>query len=113
MKKRIALKALLSIQTLSILVYTVYVGMNSDWSFIKVALDNITALNWNGQFVLDFSCYLVLSATWIMWRNHFSWKSIVIATFAAILGIVFLAPYLFILLITEKGDIKRVLTGQR
>jgi len=70
-------------------------------------------LTWSGQFNLDFLCYLALSGLWIMWRNKFSGKSILVGTVAMILGIVFFAPYLLWLMNKEKGDLKRVLVGDR
>ena len=104
---------MLIFQALGLIIYTLHVGTNEGWSFIKVAIDNTTALNWNGQFGLDFSCYLLLSGIWIMWRNEFSVLSIVLASVAMIIGIIVFAPYLLYLLVKENGDIKRVLLGNR
>jgi len=111
MKNQNLFKALLIIQTLLLVIYTVYAVKNDGWSLFQVLINNIQSLNWNGQFNLDFSCYLILSGLWIMWRNKFSFSSILIALVAMIIGIMFFAPYLFYLLIVEKGDLKKVLTG--
>lgn len=78
---------------------------------LSVFVNNIVALGWNGQFNLDFFCYLMLSGLWIMWRNNFTLKSIFIAITASIVGIMVFAPYFLFLLIKEKGDLKRTLTG--
>jgi hypothetical protein len=107
------LKSLLVIQTIAVLLYTVFSVKNEGWSLFSIFTNNITSLNWNGQFNLDFSCYLTLSGIWIMWRNKFSASSIIFAVIAMIIGIIVFAPYLLILLIKEKGDLKKVLIGVR
>ncbi len=112
-KSQIFLKSLVIIQTIALLIYTGYAIKNEGWTLFNVFTNNLTALNWNGQFNLDFSCYLTLSGLWIMWRNRFSISSIVFAFIAMIIGIIAFAPYLFYLLTKEKGDLKKVLLGVR
>jgi len=107
------LKALLILQALALLAYTIYVGTNEGWNFLQVTKTNIFSMGWNGQFALDFSCYLVLSGVWIMWRNKFSATSILIALIAMIIGIIVFAPYLLYLLLKENGNIEKVLVGDR
>jgi hypothetical protein len=48
-----------------------------------------------------------------MWRNKFSISSIIFAVIATIIGIIVFAPYLLYLLTKEKGDLKKVLLGDR
>jgi len=79
----------------------------------QIIANNITALNWNGQFNLDFSCYLLLSGIWILWRNKFSGSSFIIAIIAMIIGIMAYAPYLLYLIIKENCDLKKVLLGKQ
>lgn len=107
------LKLLLIIQTLALLVYTGIAVENEGWTLFAVFINNINAFNWNGQFNLDFSCYLTISGLWIMWRNKFSITSIIIGIVAMIIGIIAFAPYLLNLLIIEKGDLKKVLLGEQ
>jgi hypothetical protein len=107
------LKAVLLIQATALIVYTLAVAKNDGWSLFPVFIESITTLSWSGQFNLDFSCYLLLSGLWILWRNKFSFWSIIITLGAVIIGIIFFAPYVFYLLVTEKGDIKSVLIGSR
>ncbi|TAF68110.1 MAG: hypothetical protein EAZ55_00740 [Cytophagales bacterium] len=107
------LKILLLAQTLLLLIYTAIVGMNNGWDIAGVFVQNLVSMSWNGQFSLDFSCYLLLSALWIMWRNRFSAWAIVWACIAAVMGIIVFAPYLLFLTIQEKGDINKVLLGDR
>jgi hypothetical protein len=106
-------KTLLVFQTLGLLAYT-YVAYKAEGiNLFSVFIKNVTALNWSGQFNLDFLCYLFLSGLWIMWRNKFNVKSIFIGTVAMILGIVFFAPYLFWLITKENGNLNRVFCGDR
>ena len=112
-QRKSLLKALLLFQTLALVIYTVYAVKNESWGLIQVFTENIYSLNWNGQFNLDFSSYLTLSGLWIMWRNQWSLSSIIIAIIAMIIGIMAFAPYLFYLLTVERGDLKKVLVGNR
>lgn len=107
------LKVLLVFQALALLIYTSLVIKNHGYNLLPVFISNINAINWSGQFNLDFNCYLILSGLWIMWRSLFSTKGILIGLAAMILGIVFLAPYLLFLLKTEGSDLKKVLLGKR
>lgn len=74
-------------------------------------LSPIVAMTWQGQFNADFTCYLILSGVWMAWRGGFSAASIALGVFAPPLGILFLAPYLLVLIAREGGDAKRVLLG--
>ena len=107
------LKSLLVLQTVAILFYTLSAYQLQGPNLFAVAWHNLQSGNWNGQFNLDFSCYLLLSSLWIMWRCRFSTSGILIGTIAGVLGILFFAPYLLYLLLKEKGDLIRVLLGER
>jgi hypothetical protein len=112
MKNHILIKILLTAQTCLILIYTYFAIRNEGINLAAVFVSNVSALSWSGQFNLDFLCYLVLSGLWIMWRNKFTPKSLVLGVLAMVLGIVLFAPYV-IWLIQKEGDLKRVLTGDR
>lgn len=107
------LKSLVITQTLALLVYTAFAIKNEGWTLFHIFTNNVTALNWNGQFNLDFSCYLTLSGIWIMWRSKFSVSSIILAAIAMIIGIIVFAPYLLYLLIKEKGNVYKILLGEQ
>ncbi len=109
--KQFLLKSLLVIQTTLLIGYTLYTAQSQGWNLLQVFVQNIMSLSWNGQFNLDFSCYLTLSALWIMWRNQFSVKSIAIGVTAMVIGIMAFANYLLYLLTIEKGDLRKVLIG--
>ncbi len=71
----------------------------------------VTLTGWQGQFNFDFSCYLLISAFWIAWRHNFSSKGIILGLIASFGGIIFFAPYIFILSLETKGNIKELLIG--
>lgn len=108
-----AFKFLLVGMTLLLLVYTGLAMQREGTDLFSVFIANIRGLGWNGQFNLDFSCYLWLSGLWIMWRNRFTGISILIGLAAAILGIIFFAPYLLWCLYESKGDLKGMLIGKQ
>ncbi|MEM9545186.1 MAG: hypothetical protein AAGA77_04400 [Bacteroidota bacterium] len=107
------LKALLIVQTIGVLAYTAIAIQNDGFNFLGRAQEFVLSMTWMGQFALDFQCYLILSALWISWRDRFSAKSILLAITAMIFGIIVFAPYLLNLLYKEKGNIARVLIGNR
>ncbi|WP_461443218.1 hypothetical protein [Maribacter sp.] len=111
--KQLFLKVLLVLQTIGLLIYTIIAIKNDGGNFLARAQEFILSMKWIGQFSLDFQCYLMLSALWIAWRNKFSGQSIAFSIIALMLGIIVFAPYLLYLLIKEKGDLKRVLIGER
>lgn len=109
--KSTGLKLLLVTQSIVLLFYT-YLAYEKDGpNLFRVFLSNINSFSWSGQFNLDFLCYLILSGLWIMWRQKFNFKSIVIGSIAMVLGIVFFAPYFLWLIRKENGDLKRILIG--
>lgn len=107
------LQLILIAQAFGVLCYTFLVVKDYGWGLFDIFLGNIFQLNWDGQFNLDFSCYLLLSGCWIAWRNQFSMASIFVGAIAAIVGIIVFAPYILFLVMTEKGDLKKVLVGKR
>ncbi|AEI49122.1 hypothetical protein [Runella slithyformis] len=113
MKKLNVVKALLIFQTISVLIYSFLAFQHEGINLFAIFIANLQSLDWNGQFNLDFSCYLTLSGLWIMWRNQFSAGSIAVGSMAMVIGILLFAPYILFLLAKEKGDLKKVLTGER
>ncbi len=70
-------------------------------------------MNWSEQFNFDFLSYLGLSALCIAWRHQSSLSAIIRAALASVLGILFFAPYLMIVSIQTKGDLKALLLGAK
>lgn len=111
--KQYFLKTLLIVQTIGLLSYTIIVMKNDGFNFLSRAQEFALSMKWMGQFALDLQFYLILSALWIAWRNKFTGKSILMAMFAMILGILVFAPYLLYLIFRENGSLKKVLVGNR
>ncbi|ADB41686.1 hypothetical protein [Spirosoma linguale] len=113
MNRQLPLRFLLLVQTIALLAYSYIAFQNEGANLLQLFFSNITSLTWNGQFNLDFSCYLTLSGVWIMWRNKFAPAAIVLGLSAMIIGIMAFAPYVLYLLTKENGDLKKVLIGDR
>lgn len=107
------LKTILIGFTILTIGYTIAVFYFHGADFISVFSTNVLALNWSGQFNLDFSAYLVLSACWILWRNKFSGRSIIISLMALVFGALVFLPYLLYLVNLENGNLTKVLVGDR
>ncbi len=95
------------------LVYTIIAGNNHGWNLFSIFFNDITAMNWAGQFDLDFMCFLMITGLWVAWRNHFSTKGILLGIIATVGGILFLAPYLFIVSFEVNGNMKELLLGKK
>lgn len=76
--------------------YTITVGINHGFNFAHIFIGDVLAMNWPGQFNVDFSSHLLLSGLWLAWRNKFSVQGIALGMFALIGGIHVLTGYLFI-----------------
>jgi len=112
MKKQPLLTALLISQIGFMALYTAFAFQHEGPDLFSVFFSNLLALNWSGQFNLDFSFYLVLSGLWMVWRNGLPARSVALAVAAMILGILFFAPYLLYLLGVHQGDLRAVLVGR-
>ena len=98
---------------LTILIYTIGVVSVHGWNFLSVFLADITAVNWAGQFNLDFALFVALVGLWIAWRNKFSLLGIGLGLFTYVGGMHFLAAYLLFLSFRPSNrSIKDVLIGE-
>ncbi|MEM9261735.1 MAG: hypothetical protein AAGA62_18990 [Bacteroidota bacterium] len=104
-------RVLLLLFFIGIIGYTAKTIANDGWDLIAVYLSNLRAFNWSGQFTFDFTTYLLLSAIWVAWRNHFSLNGLLLGLAAYVLGILFFAPYLLLLSVKTKGDVATLLLG--
>lgn len=93
-------------------VYTVMAGQEFGWNLISVFFAELLAVNWQGQFNLDFAGYLSLFAIWCVWRNEYSPLSWGLAVVGASAGMLFLTIYLLYLSFTTS-DAKTMLIGER
>lgn len=106
-------RAFLAALLIIMLIYTSIAVFNEGWNLIPAFFGNIADLTWTGQFNLDFLTYLILSGLWVAWRGGFTGSAIGLGLAASTLGMLFMAPYLLLLLNSKDGDIRRVLLGVR
>jgi hypothetical protein len=95
------------------IIYTIIVGVNHGWNLFEVFFSNVAAVNWDGQFNVDFMSFLSLSGLWVSWRHGFSVGAIALGLVAFFGGILFLAPYLLWASWNAKGDVMTMLLGKR
>ena len=93
--------------------YTLQVGAVHGWNLVPAFFAAIGALGWQGQFNVDFSCFLVLSGLWVAWRNDFSLVGLVLAPIASFGGALFLSAYLLVLSIQPGTDMATILLGRK
>ncbi|OWK31322.1 hypothetical protein [Sphingomonas dokdonensis] len=93
--------------------YTALVIAGHGMGLLPIFFGDMARLTWPGQFNLDFLCFLILSATWTAWRARFAAHGLLLAPVALLGGAGFLLPYLLFLTIAARGDMRRVLLGDR
>jgi len=106
-----AFRVLLASMLMIVLAYTGVVIATHGLGLLPVFFSDIQAMNWPGQFNLDFSCLLVLSGLWLAWRHRFSPAGIALGGLATIGGTPVLAGYLLIASVQAKGDARALLLG--
>lgn len=93
-------------------VYTALVIADHGWGLFGVFFGDMRAVGWPGQFNLDFTILLALSALWVAWRHGFSGAGLVLGLTAFVGGAVFLTAYLFVASVVAKGDVTEMLLGR-
>jgi hypothetical protein len=107
----LAFRFLLLLILTSLVGYTAVVIANHGIGLLPVFFGDIGKMGWPGQFNLDFSFMLTLSALWVAWRHQFSLPGLLLAGLAAIGGSLFLSTYLLVLSWQVKGNINQLLLG--
>lgn len=108
-----AFRALLVAIWLVIAAYTSIVVASHGLAFLPVFFGDMARMEWPGQFNLDFLCMLVLSALWVAWRHRFTAAGLGLGLLALFGGAFFLSAYLLVLSLQARGDVARILLGQR
>ncbi len=108
-----AFRAVLVLLWLAVAGYTLVVVTHHGIGLLGVFLADFQAMDWPGQFDLDFLGLLLLSGLWVAWRHDFSAKGLGLGLLAAVGGILFLATYLLVLSFQTNGSMKQVLLGAR
>ena len=111
--KRSGLRTLVILIFVGIVIYTFFAIQKDGINFFPIYFKDIALVGWSGQFNIDFGCYLLLSSLWIGWRHKFDTKGIILGLFGIVGGMLYFAPYLIWATTNAKGDIKRLLLGDR
>ncbi|MCP9845862.1 hypothetical protein KBY86_02985 [Synechococcus sp. Lug-A] len=96
---------------LALLGYTAVVISQQGFGLLAVFIGNLQQLKWSGQFNLDFSFMLMISALWVMWRHQFSGVGVMLGLAAFVGGVLFLSTYLFIQSFRLNGKMVPLLIG--
>jgi hypothetical protein len=92
-------------------IYTAIVISNHGWNLFPVFFGDMASMGWPGQFNSDFMGFLILSAAWLAWRNEFTPIGWLLAVCGFFGGIMFLAPYLFVMSYKCEGSMSKLLLG--
>ncbi len=78
---------------------------------LPVFFGDVPATEWRGRLNLDLIGFLVLSGTWLAWRNQFSPAGIGLGFGGLLLGAPFLSAYLYVQSYRVEGDWAALLLG--
>ena len=106
-----AFRVLLLLIFATIVVYTAVVISNHGLNLFPVFFADIARMEWPGQFNLDFSGFLTLSAFWLAWRHHFSALGLSLGVLGFFGGAPVLTGYLFVVSFGCSGDAGVLLVG--
>jgi len=90
--------------------YTLLVMKDHGANLFAVFFNDMTSVNWAGQFNLDFMGFLALSGLWVSWRHNFSGTGLLLGLLAFFGGMMFLCIYL-LFVIQRAPDMATVLLG--
>lgn len=107
----VAFRVLLGAIFATVVVYTSVVIANHGMGLLPVFFGDIARMEWPGQFNMDFSGFLVLSAFWLAWRHHFSPFGIALGVVGFFGGVPLLTAYLFAASFAVNGDVNALLLG--
>ncbi|MGR5558605.1 hypothetical protein ACQKQC_20220 [Vibrio fortis] len=93
--------------------YTAAVISDHGMNLIPIFFGEIMEMTWSGQFNMDFMFFLMLSATWVSWREDFSVRGFFLGTLAFFGGALFLSVYLLVESFKVKGNIQVLLLGRQ
>ena len=102
----------LSIAWAVLAIYTGVVIAEHGMGLLPIFFGDMARMGWPGQFNLDFTIMLALSATWVAWRHQFSAVGLALAVVAFFGGAGFLCPYLLVASVQAKGDPRLLLLGR-
>ena len=86
--------------------------MNHGPNLFPVFFGDIMEVCWSGQFNFDFMYMLLLSGSYIAWRQKFSAADLCLSLVGCFLGTPFLSAYLMYHFFPTEGDVAAVLLDQ-
>lgn len=93
--------------------YTLPVIAQHGMGLVPLFFGAIGEMGWQGQFNVDFACFLILSGLWVAWRHNFSTVGLALAPVASLGGATFLSIYLLVVSFQVRGDMAALLLGER
>ena len=109
----LAFRLLLGAIAVTLTVYTSQVIAEHGWGLLQVFLGDMARMGWPGQFNIDFTFMLTLSALWVSWRHRFSPAGVGLGLLAFLGGASFLSIYLLVQSFRTRGDLGVLLLGER
>jgi len=106
-----AFRLLLAVMIVALVAYTAGVISREGFDYVTTARRDLAAMGWAGQFDADFLMMLGLSALWVAWRHGFSPLGLGLGVVAFLGGVGFLAPYLLVLSVANRGNAAAMLLG--
>jgi hypothetical protein len=86
---------------------------NYGWNLFPYFFGDMREMTWAGQFNLDFTGFLIVSALWTSWRNNFSVQGLLLGALAFFGGMLFLTIYLLYLSFETRGNVDAMILGNR
>lgn len=108
-----AFRVLLVFMFVVLIVYTGVVTLEYGMNLFAYFFADMAAMNWAGQFNLDFMFMLMFSGLWVAWRHQFSPAGMALGVLAFFGGAVFLSVYLSVICTRVNGNVTRLLIGDR
>jgi len=108
----IAFRSMLGAMLLALAAYTLRVISEAGLGpLFPTFFGDMAKFGWPGQFNLDFTFMLALSATWVAWRHRFSVPGLALATLAFFGGAMFLTIYLLVASLAAGDDSAALVLG--
>jgi hypothetical protein len=92
--------------------YTAITLWNHGFTLFPIFVGDMAAMSWRGQFNVDFTSFLTLSALWIAWRHEFSAVGIALGVLGFFGGALVLTAYLFFASLSAQDDVRELFLGK-
>lgn len=107
----IPFRILLAVVLATLVIYTGLLLADRGFAGIETFFSDIFAMNWQGQFNLDFFGCLILATAWMLWRNDFRAGAFIFSPIFLFGGIPVITTYLLVLSFQPEANMNRILLG--